>query len=382
MWVIELATNTPIAAAMMGSQREIINRYLLEHHADSCGKPEVVAEERLLRGAAVAERGSGIFQQAVAGVDANDRSSRREDLDTAAGVEREHRASGRKLARQRRRKNQDAGDRLAAGRQAGRPQHCEGTHAGEPRASGNAEESFDATAAERDAAGGRERTWIDVHLRFDPNQIDRMPRESPAETDVSRIDLARVRRGALRAGVKALLRIRARARGHEEEENHEGREEREVQGTKIHFFLYAFVVFASGSAPSCCISPSMSASRQCSATLPSRMWKMCVSEIVYSRPEAGIPMKSPCCFACAVTRTATLSSSASMSSILNLTSESPACTRRMACLSGSTPDGIFPQLCGVKSGVTSFSAPSALPLTKTSSMNRRTATLFCSVLMP
>src|SRR6267142_4335376 len=101
MWVIELATNTPIAAAMMGSQREIINRYLLEPHAGSRGKSEVVAEERLLRGAAVAERGSGIFQQAVAGIDANDRSSRREQLDAAAGVEREHRTSGRKLARQR-----------------------------------------------------------------------------------------------------------------------------------------------------------------------------------------------------------------------------------------------------------------------------------------
>ena len=95
------------------------------------------------------------------------------------------------------------------------------------------------------------------------------------------------------------------------------------------------------------------------------------------RPVAGSPMKSPWCVACAVRRTATLSSSAIMSSIFILTPASPADTRLTACFKLSVPGATDGQLCGTKSCATSLSTASTFPLTKISSMNRRTTTL-CS----
>src|SRR5258705_2406907 len=180
MCVIELAMNTPTAAAMMGSHRAII-RYLLrpfptpnsqlpsaanrrirwelgvggwelspaesEPHARAYREPYVVTEERLLRGAAVVERRPGIFQQAIADVHADDRAFGREHVDASAGIEREHRASGREHARQRRRKDQDAHDGLAAEREEAGPQLRERPYAGQSRANGHAQQPLEPARA-------------------------------------------------------------------------------------------------------------------------------------------------------------------------------------------------------------------------------------------
>src|ERR1051325_6795532 len=321
----------------------------LEPYAPSCRQPEVVAEE-CVRGAAVPRRRPRIFEQAIAQIAADKSPRAGRHLAAPADIEREHGALT-ELTRQRGRKDQDAHGRPCVKREEARPHSGEQTRRPDVRSGGDAEQAFHAMAAAPARAG--KRPGKHVHFRFDPDEVEWMPREAAPHAGVGRVEFAGARDRDLPAGVERLLRrCRSGAAQQQEEDDDD------------HL------------APSCCIIPSMSASRQCSAILPSRMWKMCVSEIVYSLPVAGIPMKSPACFPWAVTRTATLSSSAIMSSILKLTPVSPACTRRVACFSGSMPAGILPQLCGVKSEVTSLSTASALPLANTSSTKRRTRTLF------
>src|SRR5689334_464173 len=92
-------------------------------------------------------------------------------------------------------------------------------------------------------------------------------------------------------------------------------------------------------------------------------------------------MNSPEWTALDVRYAATRSSSATSRWMSNLASETPAPARWVAARSASRPDGVGPQLWGVKSSLASSSIASRSCCPKTSAMNRRTTALLDSCWM-
>ena len=138
-------------------------------------------------------------------------------LDAATGVQHRQRAPGSERARERRREDQDAGKGLGRrlhAQEAG-PQFPEQAGATDARAHGDAEEPFDAAAAERATLG--ELARIEVELGLHPQQRRRVPGEPAANPEVAAVELLPGGRRDLNAGVEPRLTLRrsaARPRQH------------------------------------------------------------------------------------------------------------------------------------------------------------------------
>jgi len=115
----------------------------------------------------------------------------------------------------------------------------------------DAEQPFDAAATERAAAVTWKAARIHVDFRLSTNQIGRLPREPPANSDIVRVELTRFRGDDLCAGLESILRARGHSREHEDVQNHEGHEEHEVQITKITKIDFSLcVLYQDSSCPS------------------------------------------------------------------------------------------------------------------------------------
>src|SRR2546425_9996249 len=115
------------------------------------GEPEVVADKPVLFRSAVAEDRSGVPEEPITGVHAQECPGRHEHFDTAADVERKEGIAGTERARERRWEDQDARERLRrfAKRHEAGPPPRKRPYSTDADAQSHAEEALETTATER-----------------------------------------------------------------------------------------------------------------------------------------------------------------------------------------------------------------------------------------
>jgi hypothetical protein len=116
-----------------------------------------------------------------------------------------HRVAAGQRARQRRREDRNAGNRLvgAAEIQEAGTGLDERPKAGEARADGDAEEPFKAVAAKRYAVG-REVARLPGQVGIDANEGRRLPRQAAAAADIGAFDVAELRGRQVHRGLEGL----------------------------------------------------------------------------------------------------------------------------------------------------------------------------------
>jgi len=165
----------------------------------------LIEEPSVPRPSVVVEHGTRVSEQPITNLNADKGPSAREQFETAAEVELRQRAAATELARQGWREDQNAGKRLGGGAnvQKSEPRFDKRSQAADSRACRCAEESLDAGATE--PADAWKLAWIETDFGLEAKEPDRIPREPPAETDIGRIELTRIRRRDMGADFESIL---------------------------------------------------------------------------------------------------------------------------------------------------------------------------------